>query len=115
MKISSAIIIHRSPCQSKRHYNQAPISPRTILADTPLVSNLQSEEYRKIILNGCNTLEERFSLIDANQVREQLQQAHKYVERISPEMKTVIQQDNLPKKIAVLFDQTCNAHANCHL
>jgi len=88
---------------------------RTILADTPLVSNLQSEEYRKIILNGCETLEERFSLIDANQVREQLQQAQKNSVRISPEMKTVIRQDNLPKKIAVLFDQTRNVHANCHL
>ena len=88
---------------------------RTILADTPLVSNLKNEEYLKLILNGCETLEERFSLIDANQVREQLQRAQESSERISPEMKTVVKQDNLPKKIAVLFDQTSNARANCHL
>jgi len=33
---------------------------RTILADTPLVKNLDNPEYLEIILDGCKTLEERF-------------------------------------------------------
>ena len=37
---------------------------RTILADTPLVKNLENPEYLEIILDGCDTLEERFAKID---------------------------------------------------
>jgi hypothetical protein len=37
-----------------------------MLADTPLVKNLENEEYVKIILNGRASLAELFSEIDAN-------------------------------------------------
>ncbi|RKZ92617.1 MAG: hypothetical protein DRQ40_08535, partial [Gammaproteobacteria bacterium] len=63
---------------------------KTILADTPLVSNLKSQEYTKIILNGCATLAERFSQIDAAQVRAQLNQAKQSTGIVSPEMKHII-------------------------
>ena len=48
---------------------------KTILADTPLVRNLENEEYLNIILNGCSTLAERFSQIDDKIVREELKEA----------------------------------------
>jgi len=38
---------------------------RSILAETPLVKNLDNEEYVKILLDGCQTLEERFAKIDS--------------------------------------------------
>ncbi len=88
---------------------------KTILADTPLVSNLRSEEYRQIILNGRATLAERFSQIDAMQVREQLKQAQQTTEKFPTEMTTIINQENLPKIIAHLFDQQRNTCANRHL
>lgn len=47
-------------------------TPRTILADTPLVKNLDNPEYQKIILDGCSTLEERFAKIDFRLVTEKL-------------------------------------------
>lgn len=45
---------------------------KAILADTPLVQNLKNPEYMKIILNGCSTLAERFSQIDAHLVQKEM-------------------------------------------
>ena len=45
---------------------------KAIFSDTPLIRNLDNSEYYKIILNGCSSLEERFSLIEAKQVRQKL-------------------------------------------
>lgn len=88
---------------------------KTILADTPLVRNLENEEYLNIILNGCSTLAERFSQIDDKIVREQLKEAEKNQERIPPEAKLIIKQPDLPEKISALFLGESKKSANCHL
>jgi len=88
---------------------------KTILADTPLVRNLEKEEYRRIILNGCSTLAERFSQIDEKMVREQLRQAELNQERIPPAIKKMIKQRDLPQKILTLYLGASNQYANCHL
>ena len=88
---------------------------KTILADTPLVRNLENDEYLKIILNECSTLAERFSQIDDKIVREQLKEAEKNQERIPPEAKLIIKQPDLPKKISALFLGESKKSANCHL
>jgi hypothetical protein len=76
---------------------------KTILADTPLVRNLKNEEYLGIILNGCSTLAERFSRIDAEIVQEELRKAENHQEKISKEAKWIIKQPDLPEKISALF------------
>jgi hypothetical protein len=76
---------------------------KAILADTPLIRNLENEDYLKIILNGCASLEERFSKIDSKLVFEELKQAQKNLERIPPEVKKIIKQPNLPQKITSLL------------
>ncbi|MCP4268248.1 MAG: hypothetical protein GY777_22190 [Candidatus Brocadiaceae bacterium] len=88
---------------------------KTILADTPLVRNLENEEYLNIILNGCSTLAERFSQIDDKIVREELKEAEKNQERIPPEAKLIIKQPDLPEKISALFLGESKKSANCHL
>ena len=88
---------------------------KTILADTPLVRNLENEEYLNIILNGCSTLAERFSQIDDKIVREQLKEAEKNHDRIPPEAKLIIKQPDLPEKISALFLGESKKSANCHL
>jgi len=88
---------------------------KTILADTPLVRNLDHDEYPKIILNGCSTLAERFSQIDDKTVREQLKQAGKNQEKISPKLKSIIKQADLPERMSALFLGTRKISANCHL
>jgi len=88
---------------------------KAILADTPLVRNLENDEYYRIILNGCSTLAERFAQIDDKAVREQLKQAAKNQEKISPEVKSIIKQADLPEKISALFTGEGKINANCHL
>jgi hypothetical protein len=88
---------------------------KAILADTPLVRNLENDEYYRIILNGCSTLAGRFAQIDDKAVREQLKHAGKNQERISPEVKSMIKQADLPEKIFALFLGDSKIGANCHL
>jgi len=63
---------------------------KAILVDTPLVRNLENDEYHRIILNGCSTLAERFAQIDEKTAREQLKQAEKNQEKIPPEVKSIV-------------------------
>jgi hypothetical protein len=76
---------------------------KSILADTPLVKNLDNPEYVNIILNGCSTLEERFAKIDSNMVVEKLKIEQKEQQRISPAMKKIIQLQDLPDRLISLL------------
>ncbi len=70
---------------------------KSILADTPLVKNLEHPEYRAIILNGCDTLEERFSEIDIKVVREMLKEKKESEKKYPTNMCKVFKLDDLPK------------------
>jgi hypothetical protein len=76
---------------------------RTILAETPLVKNLDHEEYVKIILDGCETLEERFARIESDLAQKALQKSMHNAEKISPEMKKLIRRPDFPRKISGLL------------
>ena len=54
---------------------------RTMLADTPLVKNLQNSEYLKIILNGQPNLEALFAQIEPTAARQELRQAQQNPEK----------------------------------
>jgi hypothetical protein len=88
---------------------------KTILAETPLVRNLEKEEYFRIILNGCSNLAERFSQIDEEIVREQLRQSKFNQERIPPAVKKIIKQPDLPQKVFMLYLGASKQCANCRL
>ena len=88
---------------------------KTILADTPLVRNLENEEYMDIILNGCATLSQRFSQIDDRLVRDQLKDAQNNQEKNSQEVKKIILLPDLPSKIFTLFKEHSKIQANGHL
>jgi hypothetical protein len=76
---------------------------RSILADTPLVKNLEDPDYVKIIRDGCSTLEERFAKIDSSMVVEKLRVEQRKQQRISPEMKKIIQRPDLPVRLVSLL------------
>jgi hypothetical protein len=76
---------------------------KSILADTPLVKNLDNPEYLEIILDGCSTLEERFEKIDCHLVTEQLNAEQKKQQKISPEMKKIIRRPDLPDRLIALL------------
>ncbi|MCP4987495.1 MAG: hypothetical protein GY928_15995 [Colwellia sp.] len=70
---------------------------KTMIADTPLVKNLENPDYMKIILNGKNTLEERFAEIDIKLIRQELKE--KQIGDIPTRMRKIYKIRNLPKKL----------------
>lgn len=76
---------------------------KAMLADTPLVKNLDNPEYLKIILNGKATLEERFAEIDAKTVRQELKKTQEFFGRVPAKIKVLIKKPNLPEMILNLF------------
>ena len=76
-----------------------------LLADTPLVANLKSEEYLNTILGDCKSLEQRFSQIDAAMVRKYLTNQHNEPLKFSAKIKPLIKQEGLPDKLAQMFQQ----------
>ena len=79
---------------------------KTALADTPLVQNLKNREYMEIILNGCSSLAERFSQIDAHLVQKEMENAKNSKERILPKIKKLIRDSDLTTKMSALFCST---------
>jgi menaquinone-dependent protoporphyrinogen IX oxidase len=72
---------------------------KAMLADTPLVKNLSNPEYLKIILNGHDTLEERFAEIDERLVRQEMKKSEGH-HSLSARMKKVLRKPNVPSMLA---------------
>jgi len=75
---------------------------RTILADTPLVKNLDNPEYMTILLDGRSTLEECFAKIDSGMVVEKLKAEQRKNEGLNPEIKKIVRLPNLPERMIAL-------------
>jgi hypothetical protein len=75
---------------------------QTMLADTPLVKNLDNQEYVKILLNGKTNLEELFAevaLIPSSKA----DKTEEETERILPGFKKIIKSQNLPDQVKQLL------------
>ena len=72
---------------------------KAMLADTPLVRNLSNPEYVKVILNGHDTLEERFAEIDERLVRQEMKKSEDH-QGLSARMKKVLRKPNFPSLLA---------------
>lgn len=86
-------------CRRKTGANALGRTLRTMLADTPLVKNLQNPEYRKILLDGQPNLEALFAQIEPLTVRRELQQAQQNPEKTSRAIKHFIA--SLPSPIPI--------------
>lgn len=85
---------------------------KNILADTPLVRNLGNEEYQRIILNGCDTLAERFSQIDEKMVHTEMKRVQTNGNRISNTLKEIIRKPDLFSEISKIFFNAGKKDAN---
>ena len=74
-----------------------------MLADTPLIKNLENPEYQRILLKGKATLEERFAEIDAKTVRQELAKARESVDRIPAKARALAKKSQLPRILAKLI------------
>jgi hypothetical protein len=72
---------------------------KAMLADTPLVKNLSNPQYVEIILNGHNTIEDRFAEIDEKLVRQEMKKSEVH-RGLSARMKKVLRKPNLPSLLA---------------
>ena len=81
---------------------------RYILKETPLVKNLGNEEYMRILLHGCSTLEQRFATIDSKRATEALRKSQENTDRVSPKMKKLIRRTDFQQKISNLLASIAN-------
>ena len=81
---------------------------KAILSDTPLVRNLEKQEYVEIILDGCSDLAERFAEIDVRMVRKKLENSKKSNEKILPGIGKLIKNADLITKIRSVFIEPAN-------
>ena len=74
----------------------------TMLAQTPLVKNLDNPQYMEIILNGKATLAERFAQIDIDKVRKLFTEEQKVTQKYPKRMAEVFKITHLPRRLGVI-------------
>jgi len=72
---------------------------RSILAETPLIRNLQNPHYMKILLNGKSSIEEVFAEIEIDTVRKTFREAQEASEKIPSKLKPLIAMPDFPEKL----------------
>jgi len=72
---------------------------KTMLAQTPLVKNLENPQYMEILLNGKASLADRFAQIDIVQVRKAFEQAQRVTQKYPKRMAEVFKIPNLPQRL----------------
>ncbi len=75
---------------------------KAMLADTPLVKNLSNPEYVEIIMNGHDSLEDRFAEIDQKLVRKQMKET-KNEGHLSAKMKKALRKPGFTSLIGKRF------------
>lgn len=92
----------RSGNNSMRRFLQA------MLADTPLVKNLDNPDYMEILLDGKSGLEELFAGMDSNSVSE----PDNITSRVLPGYRSLIALPDLPDKLAGSFSSAAMIKSN---
>ena len=72
-------------------------------ANTPLVKNLNNPQYMRILLDGKQSLEERFAEIDAPLVRRELANLSAGSEKVPPRIKKLITMPDFPTQLVAIF------------
>ena len=80
-------------------------SLKAMLADTPLVKNLDNPEYVEILLNGKKNLAERFAEINIATVREALLQEDELARKYPKGMAKIFKLADLPNKISLIVQK----------
>ena len=78
---------------------------RTILAQTPLVRNLQNPHYMKILLNGKTSIEEVFAEIQIDTLREVFRKAQEAPEKMPSKLKPLIAMPDFPEKLLNMLEK----------
>ena len=80
---------------------------QAMIADTPLVKNLENPQYMEALLNGQPTLEARFAQIDVAVVRRELIESQRHLEKVPPQIRKLIIAAQFQDRISTLL-QKCD-------
>ena len=86
-----------------------------MIADTPLVRNLDNPHYLKVLLNGQPTLEECFAQIDVEAVRSEMDAAHRGPDKVPRNLRQLIAVPAFPNALCGLFRKPPDVKSNCVL
>jgi len=78
---------------------------RTILAETPLVKNLENPAYMQILLNEKASLEAVFSEIDIDTFRAAFKEARNLPEKIPAKLKSLAKMSDFPEKLVNMVEK----------
>lgn len=78
---------------------------QTILAETPLVRNLENPAYMNILLNGKASLEAVFAETDIESFRETFREAQDAPEKIPANLKPLIAMPDFPEKLVTMLQR----------
>ncbi len=79
---------------------------RTMLAETPLIRNLENPAYMKILLNKKTSIEQVFAEIEINTMREEFRKAQNSPEKIPRELKKLVSIPDFPEKLTKLIEKS---------
>jgi hypothetical protein len=79
---------------------------QAMIADTPLVKNLENPQYVEVLLNGQPTLEARFAQIDVAVVRRELIESQRHPEKVPAKIRKLIVDAKFPDRISSIL-QAC--------
>jgi hypothetical protein len=82
---------------------------QAMIADTPLVKNLENPQYLEALLNGQPTLEARFAQIDAAMVRHELRESQRHLEKVPVKICKLIADAKFPDQISALLQKCAPA------
>ena len=78
---------------------------RTMLAETPLVNNLQNPEYMRILLKDKTSLEELFAEIEIDTLRDELRKVQLSPEKVPIKIKRLITMSDYPEKLVRMVEK----------
>jgi hypothetical protein len=84
---------------------------RAMLADTPLVKNLDNPAYMDILLDRNDNLEQVFAQISSDEIREEAARRSD-PDRILPGFRSLVSMPYLPKLIAAVFSRSRGGQSN---
>jgi len=95
--------------------NSSSLMLQNMLAQTPLVRNLQNLEYMKILLDGKTTIEDVFAEIEITRLRQELQKAQQNPEKIPAKIKSIINEPKYPEKLANILKKSESQPKSNHI
>ena len=74
-----------------------------MIADMPLVKNLQNPAYTKILLNGQQNLEACFAQMDIETLRKKMLTAQNWPDRVPANIRQIVNTPAFPVTLCALF------------